>query len=239
MAGLWTDPYRSIELAHRDSDATGLVGKEGYAVTVDGSADYALAAVSGTDFRGVCTSGGAAATDKCGAAIGYLPSLIAGAALTEGDFLTTDSVGRLITWTAGTTVIGMALESAGAAGEQFRGFVWPQNPSLQSLALVAATEVSDVIAITVTGRASTEYVMEGYEATMIEAVVGALTLAETGAGAEVSTTANARLIFTTSAGGLATISATDAAGASGKTFQMLCYPTDGVGKSARVAITFN
>jgi hypothetical protein len=239
MAGLWQDPYRSIALAHRASDATGLVGKEGYAISVDGAAKYTLAAIGGTNFRGVCTSGGIAAADKCGAALGYLPSVVTGAVVAEGDYLTLDSASRFITWAGNTVCVGMALQASGAAGETIQAVVWPGNPAQADLTLAAGTEAANVIAITVAGRPSTTYVIEGYEATMIEAAAAALTLAETGAGAEVSTTAQARLLFTTSTAGAAIVSATDVAGASGKTFQMLCYPVDGRGDSARVAITFD
>jgi hypothetical protein len=239
MAGLWTDPYRTIELPHRDSDSTGLVGKEGYAVAVDGSGDYTLAATGGTDFEGVCTSGGIAATDKCGAARGLINAAVIGAAVTAGDALTLDSSSRFITATGTTRRCGIALQSGGAAGELIRVYVAPEGLANDELTLAAAAEISDVIAITVTGRPLGEYVIEGYEATMIEAVAAALTLAETGAGAEVTTTANARLVITLSAAGVATVSATDVGGGSSKTFQMLCYPTDGQGRSARLAITFD
>lgn len=57
-----------------------------------------------------------------------------------------------------------------------------------------------------------------YEATMIEALAAAVTLADGGAGSLVSTTANASVIATTDATGLLEVDVTDAAGASGKTF---------------------
>jgi len=56
-----------------------------------------------------------------------------------------------------------------------------------------------------------------YEATMIEAVAAAFTLADGGVGALISTTAQARVLATTDATGLLDLDLTDVAGASGKT----------------------
>ncbi len=94
------------------------------------------------------------------------------------------------------------------------------------LTLTVGAEATDVIAVTVAApqAAVTQYIAQVYEQTMIEALAAAATMAETGAGAEVSTTANASLIFTTDAAGAATLSVTDVAGASGKTFFLEVRP---------------
>jgi hypothetical protein len=69
---------------------------------------------------------------------------------------------------------------------------------------------------TATVASAEAFIAEVYDANT-EVNDAAFTLAETGDGAEVSTTAKARLIFTTSAAGAATISITDVAGGSGTT----------------------
>jgi len=85
--------------------------------------------------------------------------------------------------------------------------------------LTVGTEAANVIAVTVAApkAEAVQYLAEVFEADMLHALVGAFTMAETGDGAEVSTTAKPSLLFTCSAAGAATLSVTDVAGASGKT----------------------
>jgi hypothetical protein len=93
------------------------------------------------------------------------------------------------------------------------------------LTLTVGTEAADVIAVTVAGaEASGQYVATIYDSAMLLGLVGAWTMAETGAGAEVSTTAKPRLLFTASATGTATLSVTDVAGASGLTVYLEVRP---------------
>lgn len=68
------------------------------------------------------------------------------------------------------------------------------------------------------------------------AVVGEITLAETGVGAEVSTTAKASLLITTDANGAATISITDVGGA-GISGYLVAEPLDLAGTPGSLAIT--
>tara|TARA_R100000329_G_scaffold117445_1_gene96667 strand:+ start:83 stop:490 length:408 start_codon:yes stop_codon:yes gene_type:complete len=84
--------------------------------------------------------------------------------------------------------------------------------------VTVGAESTNVIPVTFSsGHASAEaFIAEVYDANT-EVNDAAFRLAETGDGAEVSTTAKARLIFTTSAAGAATISITDVAGGSGTT----------------------
>ena len=113
------------------------------------------------------------------------------------------------------------------------------------LTLTVGAEAADVIAVTVAGPAQVaQYHARLYEATMIEALAAAATMAETGVGAEVSTTAQAALVFTTDASGAATLSITDVAGASSKTFYLEVTPASAsagakAGPSALVAVTFD
>jgi len=123
---------------------------------------------------------------------------------------------------------------------------------LCTVTLAAGAEAADVIAVTINvadlgGTAvsrAQRLVCSLYEATMIEAVAAAFTMAETGAGTEISTTANARLIIDTDANGDAIISVTDVAGASGKTMYLVVQPapasgTNTYGAPALLAITFD
>lgn len=103
---------------------------------------------------------------------------------------------------------------------------------LRKATVSLAAEGGDTIAATVTIKdgngdtvaAAQAFVVKMYEATMIPAVVGAVTLADGGAGSMVSTTANAWGRFLSHTDGTCVITITDAAGASGKTFYMEVYP---------------
>ena len=66
----------------------------------------------------------------------------------------------------------------------------------------------------------------------------AFTLAETGAGAEVSTTAKAGLLITTDANGVAEVTVTDVSTALAATAYLLITPVDGLGAPALVPVTF-
>lgn len=116
-------------------------------------------------------------------------------------------------------------------------------------AISAGAEASDVIELTVQlededGDSVAEalsFIIEIYENTMIEAVAAAFTLAAT-SGVEVSATANARAIITTTAAGLAVIDLTDIATGSGKTMHVVVRPlASGVraGDESRLAVTFD
>ena len=85
--------------------------------------------------------------------------------------------------------------------------------------LTVNAEAANVIAVDVSSPvASVErYVAVVWDDATGESAAAVFTLAETGAGAEVSPSARARLIFTTDAAGAATIAIADVAGASSKT----------------------
>jgi hypothetical protein len=112
--------------------------------------------------------------------------------------------------------------------------------------MTPAAEAADVIAVALaTGvLAADQYVAEVID-TNSEVNDAAFTIAETGAGAEVSPTAKARLIFTTDALGVAELSVTDVVGASGSTVYLMVRPLTAAGASALqpaagvVALTFD
>lgn len=118
--------------------------------------------------------------------------------------------------------------------------------------LTVGTEAADVIAVSIAltthQEALNDYVAadevitlecEIFEITGIEAVAAAFTMAETGDGAELSTTAQARLFITASSAGAATVSITDVAGASGKTIMLKVTPLSAPGFPMHAVITFD
>ncbi len=99
--------------------------------------------------------------------------------------------------------------------------------SITAPTFTVGAESTNVIAVTFSSPVASveQYLAELHEdATGILAVAAAFTMAETGAGAEVSTTAKPRLIFTTSAAGAATLSVTDVATGSGKKLWLKVEP---------------
>jgi len=112
------------------------------------------------------------------------------------------------------------------------------------LTLTPGAEAGNAIPVVIAGPAhAAQYLAEVFDANMLQSLIGAITLAETGAGAEVSVTAKASLLFTTSAAGAATIAVTDVSGASTATFYLRITPAAASagakpGPSTIVAITF-
>jgi len=111
--------------------------------------------------------------------------------------------------------------------------------------LTKASEASDVIAVTLAGPAHVaQYYAQALVSTTGLPDVAVFTMAETGAGAEVTTTAQAAQVITTDANGAAVISVTDVAGASGKTSILLVTPCSvqagsKAGAAAAVSMTFD
>lgn len=95
----------------------------------------------------------------------------------------------------------------------------------QAPTLTAGAEAADVIAVTFASpvAAVQQYIAEVID-TNSEVNDAAYSIAETGDGAEVSPTGKARLIFTTSAAGAATLSVTDVVGASDATCYLMVRP---------------
>lgn len=113
--------------------------------------------------------------------------------------------------------------------------------------LVVNGEVADNIDVDVTAvdidgntiAAVQEFEAAMFDANGLESLVGAFTLAESGAGAEVTTTAQPRLFFTTAGTGLAQIRVHDVVGASGATVHIVFTPIGKPGASVRQAVTFD
>lgn len=136
----------------------------------------------------------------------------------------------------------MAIGPIDTAKRQFRaGFEFSEG----ALTLTGSAEAADVIAVAVSGASpSTQYIATVYDAAMLQGLVGAWTLAETGAGAEISTTAKPSLLFSTSSTGAAEVSVTDVAGASGLTVYLEVRPAPDLGAlpgrgAALVEMTFD
>lgn len=113
--------------------------------------------------------------------------------------------------------------------------------SARYLTITVNAEAADDITVDlVSSHASAdEYEARLYDATMLETLAAAFTLAESGAGAEVSTTAQGALLFTLSAAGAAQITVHDVAGASGLTKYLLIKPIGHLGPIQRATITFD
>ncbi len=98
----------------------------------------------------------------------------------------------------------------------------------RTVTLSAAAENTNVIDVTVTlvdmgGQTIAE--AQQCLARVVGEPAADYTIAETGAGAEVSVTGHTGLVFTTSAAGVATIAVTDVSGASGESVVLEVYPT--------------
>lgn len=152
------------------------------------------------------------------------------------------------TLTAGGRVIGSVLTAATVAN----GGCIAVNPGASgstsgagaALSLTAGTEAANAIPVTVAGPAVVaQYRATVLTAAMVPEVVANYTMAETGAGAEVSTTAQPSLLFTTDAAGAATLTVTDVSTTSTDTLYLLVEPaavSGGAvgGASTIIAITF-
>jgi len=111
--------------------------------------------------------------------------------------------------------------------------------------LTVGVEAADVIAVDIAGPAhSAQYLATVVDANGAAVASSAFHLAETGAGAEVSNTAQPSLFFTTSVDGYAEISVTDVVGASGATCYLSITPASvpagaKAGPAATLSITFD
>ena len=145
--------------------------------------------------------------------------------------LSTDTISEA-TSASGVTIDGLAIKDGGIA-------------RFAPVALTAAAESSDTIAVTMAGPA----VAAAYRATVVTNATGLpdatkYTLAETGAGTEISATAQASLLFATSAAGAAEITVTDVLGASNTNVFLLIEPMSTqagtqAGVAAHIELTFD
>lgn len=145
-------------------------------------------------------------------------------------------------WQAAAEEIGDAVDAAIA--DQIDG------ASLRRPVATPAAEADDVIAVAIQLQdGAGEDVAEAItcRAQLLDgnaelAAAAAYTMAETGAGAEVSASARPALIFTTSAAGAATLSVTDVVGGADESVFLLVEPIPGeglVGVPVLVTLTFD
>jgi hypothetical protein len=112
------------------------------------------------------------------------------------------------------------------------------------LTLTPGAESGNAIDVVIAGPAHVaQYVASVLDVDLVQGLVADWTLAEVGAGAEVSTSARPRLLFTTSAGGAATIRVTDVSGVYAGTVYLHVQEAGASagakpGPSAIVALTF-
>lgn len=181
----------------------------------------------GTDYPvGVCV--GDSSSDSATGAILFPGFCPAGSSLARAfdTLATTSGAGLVGILDALSTITATTVEAALA---ELSNRVRTQ---LVTCTLTPGAEAANVIAVTLnvvdlngTAVSRAQRVkLTLYEITMIPALAAAATLAETGAGSEITTTANASLIILTDANGDATVSVTDAAGASSKTFVLEAVP---------------
>ena len=78
-----------------------------------------------------------------------------------------------------------------------------------------------------------------FDAAMLESLTADFRLAESGAGAPVSTTSKPTVIISTSAAGAATLTVTDVQGASGATVYLVVTPLNKFGRPQYLALTFD
>jgi hypothetical protein len=159
------------------------------------------------------------------------PSISAGAgAPTDAD--ADGSIHLRTDGTAGTSLYAMVSSAWIAMAPA--SFVATQ---LTTVALTPAIEAADTIAITfkVTDLAggnvlrAQRLIVTAYEATMVEGLVTAVRMDETGAGSVISTADQARIIITTDANGDAIVTVRDVAGASSKVFHIVVQPISDTG----------
>lgn len=123
-------------------------------------------------------------------------------------------------------------------------FISPADATIRdqlgsSLTLTAGAESTDVIAVTVAGLESTTYQCELIDQDAILLADTAYTVAESGDGTPITDNTEARLLFSTSAGGAATLDVTDVSGGTDTSIYMVCAPLGAVGEAEYVTLTFD
>lgn len=108
--------------------ATDLTAKQFYAVKMTATArTVALASTGGEMIYGILQNA-PAATEAANVCIFGVTKAQAGGTITAGDPLTTDTAGKLITYTSSKVKVGVALTS-GASGDLITAFIFPAQVS--------------------------------------------------------------------------------------------------------------
>lgn len=226
---------RGAVVGNADHEANvGLAGKLS-------SAQIALASTDPSVMVGAITDGGIDSGDYVGLEVGIVRG-IAGEAIAIGDRLTTNSSSQWVkSDTIGDYTHGIALSKCDASGDEIEVRTCIPQMEPQVLTLTVGTEAADVIAVTVQGSVAHASTVHFHLRTndMLDALVGAWTMAETGAGAEVSTTAKPSLLVTLSAAGAATVSVTDVGGGSGVSVYLFATVVNEAGVPAMATLTFD
>ena len=105
------------ETTYRAEGGTNLsaVTNIGLGIALDANGRAVLAGAAGADFVGGLMDGGRAAGEPVRVAYGGIVRAIAGGALNEGDFLTTEAGGRFVQATVADTYCGKCVQRGGAA----------------------------------------------------------------------------------------------------------------------------
>lgn len=134
-------------------------------------------------------------------------------------------------------IVGFALESA-TDGDEFHALLL-QSPA-PLLVLSAAAEAANAIAVTIAANrpGTFHYLASILETDGTLGDTAAFTLAETGDGAEVSTTAKGHLVISSSSAGAAEVTVTDVAGTYTGDVFLLLQPLNHEAPTAMIKLTF-
>lgn len=208
-----------------------LTGKVGFGVNINSSSKVAVAATAGRWCQGVLGEQDvpAAADLPTEVIVAGICTAIAGGNVTGGDSVTTDGAGEWVVASAGEEAMGRVIGHQNDSYANGAYFPMLLEKHVARPATVAAmtigTEAANVIEISFQGpREVAQYELRLYGVDMLEALVGAFTIADGGAGTIVTTSAKPACIFTTDSNGVAELDVTDVAGGSGLTIIAVIRP---------------
>ena len=218
--------------AHSPLSSASLAGKAGFGCLINSSSLVAVASsIAGRWCDGVIGEHDipTAASEPVEVLAGGIVNCVAGGTVTGGDSVTLDAAGEWVVATAGQEASGYVTggRNDSHANGTFFWMKWDRHIATSATipTLVAGAEASNAIPVTFAGPAEiAQYRCDVYDAAFLQEVVAAYTLAETGTGAEVSTTAKASLVFTTDAAGAAIITVSDVSTTSTETLFVVVSP---------------
>lgn len=115
--------FQDIQVLARNADAD-LSGKQYHIVRLTASKGTNLASLATTSAIGGVLQTVSSSGDR--ASVGYhgVSKVVAGAAVADNAFFTTNGSGRAVTVTSGDMTVGRALEAAGADGEVITSLIF-------------------------------------------------------------------------------------------------------------------